>query len=531
MFSGGNMYIHTKCYLYLLTGYSNQKMKSNLFKLLSCCFLTFALTTAYAGRYIYTAKAFKPATLLQSNMVVQQNKPFRVWGFGPAGDKVEIWADWSRKKLTVTTDEQGNWQGQIKVPAAIPGNFTPHKLVIIHQKDTVTLTNILIGEVWICTGQSNMEMRVSKIPGWGTGILNYEQEAAAANYPNIRLFKENMGIEFTPMADCKGSWEICTPKTAGDFSAVGYFFGRELYNKLNIPIGLIDAAIPATACQAFVNIDVLNADTALTKAFVDPYLKGIADIQAKNDKKTTLVTLNYPGLVYNKMIFPLKKLSIAGFTWYQGESNKTDTILYTRLCTAMINSWRDDFAQGSLPFYYVQVAPFAWGKKDSTADYYAKFREAQGRVLSVKNTGMALTMDIGEPYNIHPLNKKPVGIRLADIALAKTYHITNTIYQGPQFDGFKVNKGVVEVSFTAASTGSGIKTTDGKAPNYFYVAGADKKFYKAAAVIVGNKVWLTAEKVSKPVAVRYAFTNYPVTNFENAEGFPAVPFRTDDWSN
>jgi len=476
-----------------------------------------------------TSRAFKIAALLQSNMVIQQNKPLKIWGFGNPGDEVTVKTDWSGKTINAHINEQGNWIAQVKVPKAVPGDFTSHSITIIHQNETVKLANILIGEVWICSGQSNMEFRIKKVPNWGTGMLNWEQEAAAANYPDIRLFKVEMGLEFAPMADCKGTWQICTPETAGDFSAVGYFFGRELYNKLNIPIGLVDAAIPATACQAFTDINILNNDAELKTAFVDPYTKGIAEIQAKNDKSTTLVTLNYPGLVYNKMIYPLKNLSVAGFTWYQGESNKTDTLLYAKLCTAMLNGWRKDFQQGDLPFYYVQVTPYSWLKGDSTWYDYAKFREEQERMLKVKNTGMAVTMDVGEPNNIHPLNKKPVGIRLAGIALAKTYHVPGIAYQGPQFKSFKVDGDTVRVIYQAASIASGLKTNDGKVPKYFYLAGADKKFYRANAKIVNDMVVLYAPDVHNPVAIRYAFTNFPVTNFENAAGLPAAPFRTDDW--
>jgi len=494
-----------------------------------CILLSALLQVAYASNRSDTLKAFKIAMLLQSDMVIQQNKPLKIWGFGPAGDKVTVQADWRSKTVTTRVDETGNWIAQVKVPKAAAGDFTPHTITITHQNDTTKLTNVLIGEVWICSGQSNMEFRIAKIPNWSTGMLNWEEEAAAANYPNIRLFKVEMGLEFTPMPDCKGSWEACTPATAGDFSAVGYFFGRELYNKLNIPVGLIDAAIPATACQAFTDINILNSDEELKKAFVDPYTRGMADIQAKNDKSTTLVTLNYPGLVYNKMIFPLKKLSVAGFTWYQGESNKTDTLLYAKLCTAMLNGWRKDFQQGDLPFYYVQVTPYSWLKGDSTWYDYAKFREEQERMLRVKNTGMAITMDVGEPNNIHPLNKKPVGIRLADMALAKTYRISGVACQGPRFKSFKVDGDTVRVSYQAKSIASGLTTNDGKAPKYFYLAGADKKFHKATARIAGNSIVLYSAEVQNPVAIRYAFTNYPVTNFQNAAGLPAEPFRTDDW--
>lgn len=509
----------------------NYKFLMKFNKLFIVLLFSFAVLQARAAALPDSAKTFKVANLLQSNMVIQQNKPLRIWGWALAGDIVKIQTDWTSKAVIVHTDADGNWTGQVKVPPAVPGNFNAHSITITHNNDVVKLRNVLIGEVWICSGQSNMGLEVGKIPGWSPGILNYETELAAAKFPNIRLFREDMGIEFEPQADCKGKWQLCDSSSAAHFSAVGYYFGRALYLKLNVPIGLIDAAIPATACQAFTDVDVLNADTALHTRFVVPYLKGIEWAKQKNDKSTTLVSLNFPGLVYNRMIHPLEKLSTTGFIWYQGESNKEDTLLYPRLCTAMIKSWRKNFDQGDLPFYYVQVAPYSWFKGDTAADDYAKFRETQERVLKVKNTGMAVTMDVGEPNNIHPINKKPVGERLAAIALAKTYRVTGTVYQGPQFSGFKVSDGSVKLSFVAASVGSGLKTSNGREPKYFYLAGADKRFYKAAAVIVGDQVWLTAAKVPKPVAVRYAFTNFPITNFCNNEGLPAAPFRTDDWTN
>lgn len=490
--------------------------------------LSAAVSTACA-KPADTAKTFKAAGILQSNMVIQQNKPFKLWGWGEAGDKVIIEADWQYKPIITHVDPQGNWLAKINVPPAIPGDKRFHQIYIIHNQDTIKLNNLLIGEVWICTGQSNMELRIKPIPGWSKGTLNGEKEAAVANYPQIRLCKVDMGLEFSPMADCHATWQVCNPKSAGDFSAVAYFFGRELYYRLNVPIGLIDAAIPATACQAFADINVLAADTALRKHFVDPYTKGIVDIESKNDKSTTLTTLLYPGLVYNKMIYPLERLSIAGFTWYQGESNKEDTLLYARLCANMLSGWRQVFAQGNLPFYYVQVTPYNWGKSDSTAYNYAKFREQQAHMLKERNTGMAITMDVGEPDNIHPFNKKPVGIRLAKIALAKTYHITDITYAGPQFQKFRVKGDSVTVAFKSSSIGTGMTTNDGKAPRYFFLAGSDHKFYSANARTVKNRIILHAPGVQKPIAVRYAFTNYPVTNLENAEGLPAEPFRTDSW--
>ncbi|RYY36289.1 MAG: sialate O-acetylesterase [Sphingobacteriaceae bacterium] len=510
--------------------------------IIALAFCLFCVLAARAGR-VDTAKTFTITNALGSNMVVQQNKTLRIWGTAPAGHIIGVSTDWG-KKAEATTGTDGKWLAQIKVPAAKRGDFSKHIISIVHKqtsgspnrsfidvKEEIKFTNILIGDVWFASGQSNMEMRMATVPGWGTGVKDFEKELPLAKYPNIRLFKSDMGIEFTPQDTVKGAkWEECNPKTAAGFSGVAYYFGRELYNKLQIPIGLVAQAIPATAAQNFTDINILLADSALNKKYVYPYAKALDSIKAKNDKATTLASLNYPGLVYNKMIYPFQHLSIKGFIWYQGESNNIDSTLYTRLCTAMLQGWRKDFNQGELPFYFVQMTPYKWGKDDPTANWYAKFREAQEEMLKVKNTGMAVTMDIGEPDNIHPLNKKDVGIRLAKIALGKTYN-EDLVYAGPQYKKFKVEGDLVTVQFEKGSTAGGLKTIDGQSPKHFYLAGEDKKFYKADAKIAGNEVVLTSAQVPKPVAVRYAFTNYPLTNLANSEGLPAVPFRTDDWTN
>jgi sialate O-acetylesterase len=236
-------------------------MRGHLFNIF--CLSVTLLNTAFA-KNIDTLKQFKASGILQSNMVIQQSKPLKLWGRGNAGDKVTINADWQYKPIVTQVDVQGNWLAKINVPSAVPGDFRAHQIYIIDNQDTIKLNNLLIGEVWLCTGQSNMELRIKPIPGWSKGILNSEREAATANYPAIRLCKVDMGLEFSPMADCHASWQVCKPQSAGDFSAVAYFFGRELFYRLNVPIGLVDAAIPATACQAFTDRNILDADTLLS---------------------------------------------------------------------------------------------------------------------------------------------------------------------------------------------------------------------------------------------------------------------------
>lgn len=467
--------------------------------------------------------SFKVANILQSNMVIQQDKPLRLWGVTPAGNAVDIRADWMTKSVTVHADKNGNWMGAIKVPKAVRGNFDPHTITITSGKDTIRLKNVLIGEVWICSGQSNMTYPMDTAKGGDGGVPNFEKEIADANYPAIRLFTVGLAWEKTPKEDCKGDWKICSPETVGKFSAVGYYFGRKLFQELQVPIGLVSNGMGATACQAFTSRKVLESNTELKKKYVDPY-------DAKPEKGENIFEiLQRPSIIYNGMIYPLRHLSIKGFIWYQGESNRNDGMMYAKVCTAMLKGWRHDFKQGDIPFYFVQLPPYNWGKKDSTAYDYALLREAQASMLKIKRTGMAVTMDVADPNNLHPHNKKPVGVRLARIALHKTYGYKDILYKGPVFKKFKVDKDTVKIYFHQTGVGSGLTTNDGLAPKYFFVAGADKVFHKAKARIVGNQVWLYSSEVSHPLAVRYAFTNYPLTNFANKDGLPARPFRTDNW--
>ena len=471
-----------------------------------------------------SAVSFKVANILQSNMVIQQNKPFRIWGNAPANEVIRIQADWMKKDKTVRADAEGKWLTSVGVPKAIRGNFDPHTITITCANDMVRLRNILIGDVWICSGQSNLTYQMDTTKGGKDGVLNFEKEIAEADYPAIRLFTVGWAWEKKPQEDCKGKWEVCSPETVRRFSAVGYYFGRKLFQQLQIPIGLVDNGMPAAGCQAFTRREILASDPEIKKKYLDPY-------EAKPEKKgeSILAILQRPSLIYNGMIYPVRHLSIRGFIWYQGESNRSDGMMYARLCKAMLKGWRHDFDQGKLPFYFVQLPPYNWGKHDSTAYEYALLREAQASMLKIKNTGMAVTLDVGDPDNLHPHNKKPVGIRLANIALHKTYGFTHILYRGPVFKKMKIEKDTVKISFDRATIGNGLSTNNGQPPEYFFVAGADKIFHEAKARIADDQVWLYSPEVHQPIAVRYAFTNYPLTNFENKEGLPAQPFRTDHW--
>lgn len=475
------------------------------------------------------AQTFKLANVLQSNMVIQQNKPFRVWGTAKPGDQVKINADWTGRVSTAVADANGNWIGDVKVPKAIPGDFKPHMLVVTDGNDNVKLDNLLIGDLWFCVGQSNMDMPVGEEKSWTyRGALDFEKEVAAANFPNLRIYRSDWQFRSVPSTDNKGTWRECSPESVKGFSAVAYFFGRKLYQKLNIPIGLVVSAIPGAGTQAFVKREVFEADTMLKRVYLDPY-QNVISTQKKVDSLGLFPSVTKPTLIYNAIIYPMFNLSIKGMIYYQGESNITDKrVHYMPLFTAMVADFRGEFKQGNFPFYYTQIAPYREEHVDTTAFDAAIFKETQEKLLSIKNTGMAVTMDVGEERNVHPRDKKPVGERLAAIALNKTYH-QHIQYQGPHISRFEVHGSEVTLYFKKESIGTGLTTKDGKAPQHFFVAGDDHKFYWASAKIVGDNVILSSDKVTKPIAVRYAFTDGAVTNFENKEGLPAVPFRTDDW--
>lgn len=464
---------------------------------------------------------FRLSPVLQSNMVVQQNQPFKIWGNAPAGRIISIQADWMPFPISTVAGRDNRFLGIIQVPAARPGDFSKHSISISGADQSQVLDNVLIGETWICSGQSNMQFKMHE-------TLDSAKEVPAAVYPQIRLFSAGLNFSNEPLDSISGTWQECTPASVRTFSAVGYHFGRELFTRLNVPIGLVFTGIGASSAQAYVPREVLAADTLLNRAYLQPYLDSPKS-KEKMDGGFTFEKVTRPFLLYNAMINPFVNLSVKGFIWYQGESNRSERESYTRLTQTMIQSWRSAFGQGNLPFYYVQVAPFWYDQDDATLADYAFFREAQEHVSSLGNTEMVVTMDVGESRDLHPKNKKPIGVRLAKTALNRTYGALSIAYQGPKFDFALFGKKEVAVHFLSETVRNGLETNNGNAPEYFFVAGEDKKFYPATARIEGNHIVLTCPNVKNPVAVRYAFTNFPVTNLQNKDGLPALPFRSDDW--
>lgn len=483
---------------------------------LICCAFLFPVESFAA-----LIDSLRLSDVLQSNMVIQQNKPLKIWGKAEPGRKVVINADWLAASTEVYAETNGDFMGVIPVPKAEKGDFTSHHIRVIAGGEQVELNNLLIGDVWICSGQSNMQFAVRE-------MVDAENVLSNADQPPIRLLTIALNFSETPLENVKGGWRISSPESVAEFSAVGYSFGKKLFDKLNIPIGLIFTGIGASGVQAYIPKEELANDTMLNRVYLQPYLD---DPKSKEriDGGFSFEKVVRPYLLYNAMVHPLINLSIRGFTWYQGEANHLEREGYVRATQTMIKSWRRNFSQGQLPFYYVQIAPYFHDQEDPGLAFDAYFREAQEKVATLNNTYMVSTMDVGEAKDLHPKNKKPVGERLAAVALNREYDQLDVVYQGPVVDEVKFEGKRAFVYFTPETRGTGLQTNDGQPPKFFYVAGNDRIFYPAEAVIDGDHVVVESTNVTNIASVRYAFFNYPVTNLENKEGFPVNPFRTDTW--
>lgn len=456
-------------------------------------------------------KTLAVASVLQNNMVLQRDVLCKVWGTVTPGAAVTVTVSWSDTPVIAISDMNGNWQASLPASAA---NSNPQTVTCKSTGQTdVVLANILIGDVWLCSGQSNMAMPVAAIAPFA-GVLDYQNEIAAANYPAIRTFTipQNYADQPATTMDQAAVWKMCSPQNAGELSAAAYFFARKLHTTLNVPIGIIISAVNGSYCQEWMNKAAFNT------TLLQPYSSG--------------------SKLYNGMINPLINLNIKGFLWYQGENNQHDPASdYTALNSALISGWRKQFNQGDLPFYLVQLTPFAEDYNNTNPpggnpenNWLAYFREGQSRVLAVKNTGMAITMDVGEAANHHPRDKKPVGERLALLALHNTYNLPLQCY-GPHFEGYSTSSNAITINF-AAGTANGLNTI-GNAPlsQLFFVAGDDHNLIKADAQIIGNsiRIIVPAALTSTVRSIRYAFTNAAITNLQNDAGLPAEPFRTDNW--
>ncbi|OHB55898.1 MAG: hypothetical protein A2Y12_04845 [Planctomycetes bacterium GWF2_42_9] len=444
------------------------------------------------------------------NMVLQQNSSVCIWGWAGKGEIITINASWAGcASSKAIVDANGKWQTRVKTPVA----GGPYRLDVACGQDMVHFKNVMAGEVWLCSGQSNMRM---PLEGWlsqNQPIRNSARAIAQANYPDMRLFGMNSYTAEQPVWDCNGQWQVCMPATVKDFSAVAYFFGRDLQKKLNVPVGLILAAWGATPAEAWTSRETLQND---------PDLKAILARAYQSD----VPPQRRPCYIYNGMINPIARYGIRGATWYQGESNVERAYEYRRLFQGLIKNWRGVWEEKDFPFLFVQLANYGPVLSTPGESDWAELREAQNVALSGPNTGMAVTIDIGDSNSIHPENKQDVGKRLALWALAKTYD-RNIEYSGPMYKSMSVRGNKIILYFDHVY--GGLVAGNSDKLHGFAIAGADKEFTWADATIQGETVIVYSAEVPEPVAVRYAWAKNPICNLRNKSGLPASPFRTDNW--
>ena len=447
------------------------------------------------------------------NMVLQRLKTVPIWGTASPGEKITV-SFGAQKKETIASDS-GKWVVKLNPMEA---SELPREM-IISGTNTIKLKNILVGEVWLCSGQSNMEYAMrknSKIQGTVKGKKPLEDDLLTANNPNIRIFlvrRKYMSPDST-----HNGWDQASGTALKDFSAVGYFYAKEMYQKLHIPIGMISSAVPGSRIEPWIEAKRLEISPKMKDGKVlEPLTNDGGD----------------PGKFYNTMIEPLIPFSIRGFLWYQGESNcfLNENIRYAYKFKTLIESWRSDWGNLNMPFYFVQIAPYNYSSskdvRPHSPENLPEMWEAQSLALTLPNTGMITITDLVDSIvDLHPAYKWEVGRRLSLVALNKTYGFTEIISSGPTFKGMKITKNKIEVTFT--NTGSGLISRNGKPLDWFTIAGADGKFVPAKAEIIGDKVIVSSPEVKSPVAIRFAWNEAAQSNFINKEGLPAVPFRSNN---
>lgn len=499
----------------------------------------FLLLFIVLGLNLTTNAQIKLPALVGDNMVLQQNSKVNLWGWAAPNEKIIIHLGWQNKPLEITANPDGNWKIAVETPK---GSEKQYDIKIVASNEII-LKNILIGEVWICSGQSNMYFPVGKEEGtWKTGVKNYEEEIQDANFPFIRLFTVQTKASQKPLEDVTGSWKVCSPLTIKSFSAVAYFFGRDLYQNLKVPIGLISSSWGGTKAEAWTAqsvleenpdfLSILEQDAKNEKIFqekLETYYVDLKKERIANNNDVTKTQLKKPKkeenktsyVLYNAMLHPLTNYTIKGVIWYQGESNAEKAFLYRTLFPTMVKSWRTEWNQGDFPFYFVQITPHKGQNPD--------IREAQLIASkTISNTGMVVTTDVGNATNIHPIDKQTVGYRLALIAKAKTYGETKLVYSGPTYNHMEIKKQRIQLFFDDVQNGFKKSKEELKE---FEIAGSDKVFYPATAKIDKKTILVSSPKVKDPVAVRFAWKAVPEPNLFNAENLPASPFRTDDWES
>ena len=467
------------------------------------------------------------------HMVLQQGIKLPVWGKAAPGEAVSVVVGSSTGKTTA--DNDGKWR--VELPA-LSTDSQPVTLTATG-KNTVTVNDVLVGDVWICSGQSNMEFSLGRGKPLG-GAHNAATVVPAANDPELRFFVVAHNFALDPLSDVSGHWEVCTPTSAATFSAVGYFFGSELRQTTKCPVGLIGTYWGGTLAQCWTSLDGLKKAPEIQHYAKEFEVLKSRVLAAHPDGLTfpPNKVMPRPGFgtaLYNAMLAPLIPYGIKGVIWYHGESNERNAAEYRFLLPGLISDWREKWGQGDFPFLFVQLA--SCNRRIPSWPY---LREAQLKALSLPNTGMASAVDVGNPGNIHPLDKADVGHRLA-LAARHVAYGENLVYSGPIYDAMKADKSAIRITFTQLGSGliigqapwvpAGLQPLPTDKLLGFTIAGDDKKFVPADARIEGNAVIVSSPDVSTPVAVRYAWANAPQGNLYNHENLPASPFRTDDWSD
>lgn len=493
------------------------------------------VTLAVSIISLATAEVSLPA-IFGDHMVLQQGQKNKVWGWADAGESIQVTID-NQSHKTVAADD-GSWNVFLA-----PLSLGQPRTLTVSASNTIDFTDVLVGEVWICSGQSNMEWPVFKSTG-------SELEIASAHFPEIRLITVPRVGTQEPQNDFEGQWELCSPETIANFSAIGYAFGRRLHQTLGVPIGLIDNAWGGSAAEAWVPNEVLEADSQYKplldswheteetydyETLLDAYEEKLNEWnqsdkkEAKPRKPNNRLTGNHrPANIYNGVLHPTIGYGIKGVIWYQGESNAGRAYQYRDLFPLMIQTWRDEWQQGDFPFYYVQLADYRKESPTPKESDWAELREAQTMTLDrLPNVGQAVIIDLGEGRDIHPRNKQPVANRLARWALANDYG-KEMSYQSPTYKSMKVKNGKITIKLDYE--GKGLRPFDTTTPIGFAIAGKDKKFVWAEAEIIDkNTIEVWSDEVENPKAVRYAWADNPVCNLFTEEGLPVTPFRTDDW--
>lgn len=440
------------------------------------------------------------ATPFRDGAVLQRGKPVPVWGKADPGETLKV--EFKGQAHETMADAQGLWSTSLD---PLEASDAPARLVV-SGKQIVTIEDVLVGEVWLCSGQSNMNLSVRQVD-------HAAQEIAEGKHPLIRQFLVEGVVSEQPQTFVEGNWQACSPETVGDFTAVGYFFARELHRELKVPVGIIHATLGGSPVEGWISQPVLAGN---------PAFGVVAERwQVMKPKVSGKGLRNMPSGLYNGLIHPLEPFALAGFAWYQGEGNRERPTEYAALFTTMIKQWRSSFQQGDLPFLFVQLPNFA-EPADKKRESWPLIREAQASALAMPNTGMAVTLDVGDPAQLHPGNKQAVGRRLGAVALAQVYG-RKVEHSGPAFAEATPEGAAMRVRFNNAA-GLAFK---GDPREAFELAGADGKYLPGEARIEGETVVVSAPGLDKPVSVRFEWKNAPTAWLFNAAGLPAAPFRTD----